>query len=112
MPGRKEVMRLRAAALLAGFLAATIPAVGCSRPEPPKQEAPPAPAASAAEEGKALFERKCSVCHGLDRITARAETKERWKELIRDMQGRRPDWISDAEADKILEHLSRHHGAR
>lgn len=105
-------MRLRAGALLTGFLAATILAAACSKPEPPRQEEPPAPAVSAVEEGKVLFEQKCSVCHGLDRSTARAETKERWKAIIQEMQGRKADWISDAEADKILEYLSAHHGAK
>lgn len=105
-------MRLRAGALFTGFLAATILAAACSKPEPPKQEAPPAPAASAVEEGKVLFERKCSICHGLDRSTARSETKERWMEIIREMQGRKADWISDAEAEKILEYLAAHHGAK
>lgn len=105
-------MRLRAGVLLTGFLAATILAGACSRPEPPKQEAPPAPAASAVEEGKALFEQKCSVCHGLDRSTARAETRERWKEIIQEMQGRKGNWISDAQAEKILEYLSAHYGAK
>lgn len=105
-------MRLRAGMLSTVFLAATILAVACSKPEPPKQEAPPAPAVSAVEEGKALFEQKCSVCHGVDRATARAETKEKWFAVIREMQGRKADWISDAEAEKILEYLSAQHGAK
>lgn len=105
-------MRFRAGVLLTGFLAATILAGACSRPDPPKQEPPPAAAVTAVEEGKALFEQKCSTCHGLDRSTARAETRERWKEIIREMQDRKADWISDTEAEKILEYVSTHYGAK
>ena len=82
---------------------------GCAKKEEPK---PPAPAAavSAVEEGKALFEQKCSVCHGLDRATARAETKEEWSSVIKEMQAKKAEWISDAEAAKILEYLAASHG--
>ena len=79
--------------------------VGCAKQEPPKPPAPAAPAAApapggAVAEGKALFEQKCSVCHGLDRATVRKETKERWTQLVKEMQGKKIDWISDADATK------------
>jgi mono/diheme cytochrome c family protein len=84
---------------------------GCAQKEEQKPVAPPpAPAVSAVEEGKALFERKCSVCHGLDRATARTETKERWMSIIKEMQGKKADWIPDADAAKILEYISSTHG--
>lgn len=82
---------------------------GCAKKEEPKPAAP-APAVSAEEEGKALFEQKCSVCHGLDRSTARTETREKWTSIIKEMQKRKADWIKDAEAAKILEYLSSAHG--
>jgi len=68
------------------------------------------PAVAAMGEGKTLFEQKCSVCHGLDRATARTETKERWSEIIKEMQGKRADWITDDEAAKILDYLSSSYG--
>jgi mono/diheme cytochrome c family protein len=84
---------------------------GCAQKEGQKPVAPPpAPAVSAVEEGKALFEQKCSVCHGLDRTTARAATKEKWASTIKEMQGKKADWISDEDAAKILEYLSSAHG--
>ena len=104
-------MHLRNSLLSLVFFAVIVLATACSKPEAPKQEAPPpAPAVSAVEEGKALFEQKCSVCHGLDRATARVESKERWMAIIKEMQGKKADWITDADAAKILEYISSTHG--
>jgi cytochrome c5 len=77
-------------------------AIGCAKQEPPKPAAPAAPAA----DGKTLFETKCSVCHGLDRVTARKETKEKWASIVKEMQGKKAGWISDAEALKIINSLA------
>lgn len=110
---RKWTMRLRNGVLSLACFAVIVLATACSKPEAPKQEAPPAaPAASAVADGKALFEQKCSVCHGLDRATARAETKEQWSSIIKSMQTKKADWISDEEAAKIAEFLSAEHGKK
>jgi cytochrome c5 len=92
-------------------------AVGCSKQEAPKPEVPPAapvaaPAAAPEADGKTLFESKCSVCHGIDRATARTETKEKWGEIVKEMQGRKADWISDADKAKIVDYLSAEHGKK
>jgi len=91
-------------------------AIGCAKQEPPKPAAPAAPAAAApaapAADGKTLFEARCSVCHGIDRATARTETKERWTSLVKEMQGKKADWISDADASKIVDYLSAEHGKK
>ncbi len=86
---------------------------GCAKKEEPK----PAPAASTTApavadkgEGKALFEQKCSVCHGLDRATTRTETKENWNSILKEMQEKKADWISDEEAARILDYLASSHG--
>jgi mono/diheme cytochrome c family protein len=104
-------MRIRGgvASVLVPFLVG-IPA-GCSKPEAPKPAAPP-PAVSAVAEGKALFGQKCGVCHGLDRATVRKESKEKWIEVVKDMQGKKADWISDAEGAKIVEFLASEHGKK
>ncbi|MGE5663455.1 MAG: c-type cytochrome [Deltaproteobacteria bacterium] len=102
-------MRLRAAFVLFVVLLAAVLIAGCAK----KEEAPPAaPAASPAAEGKALFEQKCVVCHPLDRATTRTETKEQWAKIVKDMQSKRADWISDADAGKIVEFLAAEHGKK
>jgi len=92
-------------------------AVGCAKQEPPKPETPAAPAAAApaaapAADGKTLFEAKCGVCHGTDRATSRTETKEKWASIIKEMQGKKADWISDVEASKIVDFLAAEHGKK
>ncbi|MGE5188631.1 MAG: c-type cytochrome [Gemmatimonadota bacterium] len=104
-------MSVRAAFAFPVFLVAAVLVAGCAKKEeaPP---APPAPAASPAVEGKALFEQKCSACHGLDRATSLSLTKEKWAEIVKSMQAKRPDWIPDADAAKIVEFLAAEHGAK
>ncbi len=106
-------MRLRSALMcLFSGLILTL-AVACSKQEAPRQEAPPAaPAAGGAMDGKALFEQKCSVCHGLDRATSRKESKAKWTAIVKEMQGKKAGWISDAEADKIIDFLVADHGTK
>ncbi len=95
-------------------------AIGCAKQEPPKPAAPAAPAATAPAapeaaplaDGKTLFEAKCSVCHGTDRAISRTETKERWASIVKEMQGRKDGWISDAEASKIVDFLAAEHGKK
>ena len=86
-------------------------AAGCSKPEEPKSTAP-SPAGSAAAEGKALFGQKCGVCHGLERATARKESREKWIRVVEEMQAKKSNWISDAEAAKIVEFLASEHGQK
>jgi cytochrome c5 len=94
-------------------------AVGCSKREPPAPAAPAAPAppaaaapADPAADGRSVFEAKCSVCHPLDRATVRKETRDKWVSIVKDMQGRKADWISDAEAAKIVEFLTAEYGKK
>ncbi len=109
MPNRGGVASLIVLSLL--VLSLLFFDAGCSKREEPKSTAPP-PAGSAAAEGKALFEQKCGVCHGLERATVRKESKEKWVEVVREMQGKKKDWISDAEVDKIAGFLASEHGKK
>jgi cytochrome c5 len=94
-------------------------AVGCAKQEPPQPAAPAAPAAvpaaapaAPAADGKTLFDTKCGVCHGLDRAAIRHETKEKWVSIVKEMQEKKADWISDAEASKIVDYLAAEHGKK
>ena len=89
-----------------------LPSAAANRNPPsqrlPRRSAPAAPAS----DGKTLFDNKCGVCHGIDRAIVRAETKEKWASIVKEMQGKKADWISDAEAAKIVEFLAAEHGKK
>ncbi|MGB7631454.1 MAG: c-type cytochrome [Candidatus Deferrimicrobium sp.] len=109
-------MRVRSLVLIVLSVMLLAFAIGCAKQEPPKPAAPAVPAATApaapAADGKSVFEAKCSVCHGLDRATVRMETKEKWASIIKEMQGKKADWISDAEASKIIDYLAAEQGKK
>jgi cytochrome c5 len=106
-------MRVRSVVLSVASILLLAVAIGCGKQEPPKPAAPAAPVAAApAADGKALFEKKCSVCHPLDRPTSRKETRETWASIIKEMQGKKNDWISDAEASKIIDYLAAQYGKK
>ena len=106
-------MRLRSVVLIVVSVMLLAFAVGCAKQEPPKPAAPAAAAPAApALDGKTLFDNKCGVCHGIDRAAARRETKEKWASIVKEMQGKKADWISDAEASKIIDYLAADHGKK
>ena len=109
-------MRVRSVVLIGVSVMLLAFAVGCSKQEPPKPAVPAAPAAPAAAapaaDGKTLFDTKCGVCHGIDRATVRTETKEKWASIVKEMQGKKADWITDAEATKIVDYLAADHGKK
>jgi cytochrome c5 len=109
-------MRVRSVVLSVVSVMLIAFAIGCAKQEPPKPAAPAAPAAAApaapAADGKTLFDTKCGVCHGLDRAAIRHETKEKWASIVKEMQGKKAGWISDAEASKIVDYLAAEHGKK
>jgi mono/diheme cytochrome c family protein len=102
-------MRLHAVYPYLAILLIVFLVSGCSKKEEPKT-VPSEPAVAAMGEGKALFEQKCGVCHGLDRASARTETKEKWSAIIKEMQGKREGWISDDDAARVLDYLTSTYG--
>jgi mono/diheme cytochrome c family protein len=107
-------MRVRYVVLCVLSLLVLSLAIGCSKQEAPKPAAPAAAPAAAggAADGKILFDQKCSVCHGLDRATARKEMKEKWASIVKEMQGKKADWITDADAAKIVDYLAAEYGKK
>jgi cytochrome c5 len=109
-------MRLRSVVLSVVSVMLLVFAIGCAKQEPPKPVMPTTPAAAPPSpplaDGKTLFDTKCSVCHGLDRPTARKETKEKWASIVKEMQGKKADWITDAEAAKIIDYLATNYGKK
>jgi len=55
--------------------------------------------------GKALFEAKCSVCHGLDRPLGQTKDRDGWTATVKRMQQSNGCRITDAEAREIIDHL-------
>ena len=55
-------------------------------------------------EPKALFEKRCSRCHSLDR-TKRTESAEGWKAIVNKMKKKFFSGISDADASIIIDYL-------
>jgi len=94
-------------------------ASGCSKSDAPATGgAPASPAAPApwaltsVAEGKKLFDQKCGVCHDLARAADRKETRDGWVAIVKNMQGKKAGWISDADALKILDFLVAEHGRK
>lgn len=107
-------MRVRSVLLIVVSVMLLIFAIGCAKQEPPTPTPapPPPPLAVRVPDGKTVFEMKCSVCHGIDRATARKETKEKWADIVKQMRAKKVDWISDAEAAKIIDYLAKEHGTK
>jgi len=57
-------------------------------------------------KGKKLYETKCSLCHGLDKPSAR--TADKWKHIVPEMvemANKKSEVIASNEADLILKYL-------
>ena len=66
----------------------------------------PEPADPALKPAKALFEAKCSLCHGIDRPLGKNKTPAEWSETVTRMQKKAPDKISDADVKSIAAYLN------
>jgi quinoprotein glucose dehydrogenase len=77
---------------------------------PGGQPAAPAAAARAsgsrAEEGKALVEMACTMCHGIGTVTETGRDRDGWAYVINEMMGLGAE-ISDDQAEAIVDYLSR-----
>ena len=66
----------------------------------------PEPVDPALKSAKAVFETKCSLCHGIDRALGKNKTPEGWSQTVTRMQKKVPDKISDADVKAILAYLN------
>ncbi len=63
---------------------------------------------TALAEDRAFFETKCSYCHSVDRVFLVPFSDENRRHVVERMQNRAgSDWISDADAERILSYLAK-----
>ena len=72
----------------------------------------PEPADPALKPAKAVFEARCSLCHGIDRPLGKNKTPAEWSETVARMQKKAPDKISDADVKAILGYLNAVQGSK
>jgi len=59
--------------------------------------------------GKAVTERVCAECHGLDQVTQARMTRQGWSDVVKDMVGRGAK-ATDREVDEIVAYLAANFG--
>lgn len=68
-----------------------------------------AASAESAPPGKALLEARCTVCHNLERVRKRKETREGWEKIVAKMK-KNGAVLNDAEREALLEYLAATYG--
>jgi mono/diheme cytochrome c family protein len=61
-------------------------------------------------DAKPLFEKKCSICHGLDRPQSKRKTQSEWTDTVTRMKNTNKAPVNDAEANTIIEYLAKNYG--
>lgn len=77
------------------------PAAAVEEPAAAAVEAP----AAAALDGKALFEGRCSKCHGIDKATSKKKTADEWKGTVERMVGKGAELSAD-EQKAVIDYLA------
>jgi cytochrome c5 len=68
--------------------------------------APVAGTAVGGEDAKALFEKRCSLCHSTSRALGKTKIAKEWRQTVTRMQGYAGGRISDEEAKIIIEYMT------
>ncbi len=68
------------------------------------------PARAQDDGAKALFEQKCSVCHGSDRAKAKRKDRAGWEKTVMRMKNVNGCPITDEEAKTIIDYLAQNYG--
>jgi len=63
-----------------------------------------------AADTKSLFEKKCSICHELERPKSKHKTQPEWADTVLRMKNKNGAPVNDDEAKAIIEYLARHYG--
>jgi len=67
--------------------------------------------AKGSDEGKALFESRCSTCHGTGRITSKKKSEIDWRSTVERMK-RNGATLNDEETKLVIEHLTQKYGKK
>jgi cytochrome c5 len=62
-------------------------------------------------QGRKIVETVCSTCHGLEIVTSKSYSRERWSKVVEEMIAQGAS-LSKAEAAKVVEYLSRNFGEK
>jgi mono/diheme cytochrome c family protein len=88
------------------LLAATAVLAGCK-----SSAVNPAPTTvSGTQDGAALLQERCSVCHSTDRVTQAKKTKAEWDTTVTRMVGKGAQ-LSDAEKQILVDYLAANYGS-
>ena len=61
-------------------------------------------------DAEGLFNKKCSVCHGVTRPKSKKKSADQWKSTVMRMKNVNGASITDEEANVIIDYLSQHFG--
>ena len=78
--------------------------IGCAAKRSEVQMTDVSQLSQAAMEGKELLERRCTACHGLDRVYSEKEDLAGWKEDV-DRMIKKGAKLNAEEREKLLEYL-------
>lgn len=74
-----------------------------------KPDAPTPAELSEDADSAEIFAARCKACHSMERISIHLgpdhEMKMDWSHVVNRMRGKSPQWITDAESQKIIEYL-------
>ena len=62
------------------------------------------------DEGKALFEEKCTLCHDAERSLSKNKEREAWERTVNRMMKKNPGHITAEQAKTITDYLARERG--
>jgi cytochrome c5 len=77
---------------------------GWAAPAGAQQKLPPG-------EGRKIVETVCSTCHGLEIVTSKSYSRDRWSKVVEEMIAQGAP-LSKTEAAKVVEYLTRNFGEK